>query len=640
MNSQDNPPPPSGGGASGVAATGSRTSSPSSHGGSSSKDAAGSSSSKDAAGGSNSESSGKSGGSDASQPRLTTRSTAGPATTAANEAAGASTSSASPSNQQRGVSVSTATSSSSSNVTAVNVSALPASFPSPSSRVSPTSTSPLPGIPSPPPASATTSQLRAAYYSRDRGSLSFDRPRMGSSTSGGATSVSNSNKSPVHGESSSAAWPQSRGQKRQLQQVYDQYPPLTSGGDTYARPRRMSSPGTGGSFMSRSGHLSVPTTTSTAAPASVVTSSSTAPKSPVAPRIDLGPPREDPSIYDPPGGDSQSPRDNTRYETWTSKQLRKKCSHLKLRGLKNVKKHVMVEALYRYYRNQRLKEAAAAAASADGGAANTSATNASSAGMTSPQRRHLQASRRRSPGGSSSMNAYGSNGAASDASSATSGRGNEWPSDGLGMADARTAHYDDGYYGSSSRGARTAAYHSTSSPPPGSSSALAGATNELRLQHARQVMARLAAPSGATPSGATPNGQGYHRYASADEETKGETLYKEVPVTSEDVVRLVDVVLSPEFVDRLTNELSRWQFWVDIREKYVSLLQRHGPSVDGSSSVSSGSGERSGSGSNAPRNFKWSSMQLWEIWKELTFAYTKTCFEFTAAGMKSERTHA
>lgn len=30
-------------------------------------------------------------------------------------------------------------------------------------------------------------------------------------------------------------------------------------------------------------------------------------------------------------------------------------------------------------------------------------------------------------------------------------------------------------------------------------------------------------------------------------------------------------------------------------------------------------------------------MQLWEIWKELSFAYTKTCFEFTAAGMnKSE----
>jgi hypothetical protein len=467
--------------------------------------------------------------------------------------------------------------------------------------------------------SATTSQLRAAYYSRDRVGVSFERPRAGgssggggSSTSGGHTSVSNSNTSPVANDS----WA-SRGQKRQLQQVYDQYPPLSSGGDAYARPRRLGSPGV---FAARSSAATNSSTT-------VVASSSAV--SPAAPRLDLGPPREDPSIYDPPGGDSQSPRDNTRYETWTSKQLRKKCSHLKLRGLKNVKKHVMVEALYRYYRNQRLKEAAGASSTlADGGASSAAAT-ASGSSMTSPQRQH-QSVRRRSLGGSSAANAFGTSGGASATSSTASGRGNEWQSGGLGMAEART-HHDEGYFSGSSRGTRSATYHSSSSPPSAGavSSALAGATNELRLQHARQVMARLASPSGLIPS--------HRRYASADEESKGgETLYKEVPVTSEDVVRLVDVVLSPEFVERLANELSRWQFWVDIREKYVSLLQRQGPSLDGSSSVSSGSGERS----SVPRNFKWSSMQLWEIWKELTFAYTKTCFEFTAAGMKSEPIHA
>lgn len=56
-----------------------------------------------------------------------------------------------------------------------------------------------------------------------------------------------------------------------------------------------------------------------------------------------GVPSEDPMQYEP-SGEARHPRDSTRYETWTSKQLRKKCSHLKLRGLKNVKKHAMVEA--------------------------------------------------------------------------------------------------------------------------------------------------------------------------------------------------------------------------------------------------------------------------------------------------------
>ncbi|RLN21018.1 hypothetical protein BBJ28_00017198 [Nothophytophthora sp. Chile5] len=198
------------------------------------------------------------------------------------------------------------------------------------------------------------------------------------------------------------------------------------------------------------------------------------------------PPHEDPLQYEP-SGEARHPRDAARYETWTSKQLRKKCSHLKLRGLKNVKKHVMVEALYRYYRTQRLRD----------------------------------------------------------------------------IVDA-------------------------------------------------------------SPSNAARNG----------ENKQADAQYKEVPVTSEDVIRLVDVVLSAEFVDRLAAEISRWQFWVDIREMYIALLQRQ--HVGESTGSTSGTGS-SGSATNS-RNFKWSSMQLWEIWKELSFAYTKTCFEFTAAGMKSEHT--
>ncbi|CAI5719691.1 unnamed protein product [Hyaloperonospora brassicae] len=120
-----------------------------------------------------------------------------------------------------------------------------------------------------------------------------------------------------------------------------------------------------------------------------------------------------------------------------------------------------------------------------------------------------------------------------------------------------------------------------------------------------------------------------------DKELKGDPHPKEVPVTSEDVIRLVDVVLSPDFVDRLAAEQSRWQFWVDIREMYIALLSRqHPPGSAGSRA------ERNsvGTGGSATNSRKWSSVQLWEIWKELTFAYTKTCFEFITAGMnKSEQ---
>jgi hypothetical protein len=110
----------------------------------------------------------------------------------------------------------------------------------------------------------------------------------------------------------------------------------------------------------------------------------------------------------------------------------------------------------------------------------------------------------------------------------------------------------------------------------------------------------------------------------------------------------VDVVLSPVFVDRLAVELSRWQFWVDVREKYIAMLKTNPASNYGSARATQHSGASSSLSDHhdvlnrsmqmsmiSSRNFKWSSMQLWEIWKELTFAYTKTCFEFTAAGMKS-----
>ncbi|KAL3662092.1 hypothetical protein V7S43_012896 [Phytophthora oleae] len=290
-------------------------------------------------------------------------------------------------------------------------------------------------------------------------------------------------------------------------------------------------------------------------------------------------PAEDPMQYEP-SGEARHPRDSTRYETWTSKQLRKKCSHLKLRGLKNVKKHVMVEALYRYYRNQRLKDMAEAAS--------TENNSAASQQVPSPQRRM-------------------------DARRPSSVSGNPMAG---GRSDQYRTRYDQRSAGPPSQfGSRSRNYgdYGSQSPSPPSSGA----------------------DSGPRAGPLTSNNGGYY----LDEESKDESQYKEVPVTSEDVIRLVDVVLSPEFVDRLAAELSRWQFWVDVREMYIALLNRQHPPGSAGTSGEGGPISSGGSATNS-RSFKWSSMQLWEIWKELTFAYTKTCFEFTAAGMnKSEHTY-
>ncbi|KAG7393471.1 hypothetical protein PHYBOEH_006075 [Phytophthora boehmeriae] len=286
------------------------------------------------------------------------------------------------------------------------------------------------------------------------------------------------------------------------------------------------------------------------------------------------PPSEDPLQYEP-SGEARQPRDNTRYETWTSKQLRKKCSHLKLRGLKNVKKHVMVEALYRYYRNQRLKDMADASA-AEGSAASQSSNILSQQRRTEPRQPSIGGS---STGGRSDMQFRSRYDQRSSTPSAQA------------QYNSRPRSYDN--------------YGSQSPSPPSSGGDSVG------------------------PRKPPSSSRGYH----VDEECKSESQYKEVPVTSEDVIRLVDVVLSPEFVDRLAAELSRWQFWVDVREMYIGLLNRqHPPGSVGAGNGEGGAVSTGGSATNS-RNFKWSSMQLWEIWKELSFAYTKTCFEFTAAGM-------
>ncbi|KAL4117593.1 hypothetical protein PRIC2_011580 [Phytophthora ramorum] len=380
-----------------------------------------------------------------------------------------------------------------------------------------------------------------------------------------------------------------RGVKRHLPQAYnaptyDGYGVRAGSGvggtgaslRVHPQMQNASSIGTPSTSMSRRGTSSI---NSTSVPASNGNNARVRPAQ--TQQMYGAPPNEDPMQYEP-AGEARHPRDSTRYETWTSKQLRKKCSHLKLRGLKNVKKHVMVEALYRYYRNQRLKDMADAA-SAD----NNSAPAQNQASSPQQQQRRTDIRRPSSIGGSSIP------GGRSDTQYRS--RYEQRPS--------------QSQYGSHSSRSRGYGNYGSQSPSPPSSGGDSGGSHPQR-------------------QGPPTNRSGYY----LDDESKGESQFKEVPVTSEDVIRLVDVVLSPEFVDRLAAELSRWQFWVDVREMYIALLNRQRPPGSASAGVEGGPVGTGGSATNS-RNFKWSSMQLWEIWKELSFAYTKTCFEFTAAGM-------
>ncbi|GAB9463511.1 hypothetical protein Gpo141_00000968 [Globisporangium polare] len=336
---------------------------------------------------------------------------------------------------------------------------------------------------------------------------------------------------------------------------------------------------------------------------------------------------------------SHGPRDEMRYETWTSKQLRKKCSHLKLRGLKNVKKHVMVEALYRYYRNQRQKELIGGSASTGSSSSNLAAGGSVKASGPSPLTNDQQ------PSGYS-RSSSGGDGARYDqhpSSSAASGTYNS-SSNNASMGRSRSG-------GGSSQSDRThAVSNSSSSSSQNPTSVNPNALSASSLSRKQQHLAQMHASGAKSPSSATVvrrRAVSYNDDVDMDDrrsETTRDHLDNEIHVTSEDVIRLVDVVLSAVFVDRLAVELSRWQFWVDVREKYIAMLKTTPASNYGSASARAHAGSSSMSDHHdvlnrsshmsmiSSRNFKWSSMQLWEIWKELTFAYTKTCFEFTAAG--------
>ncbi|TDH69987.1 hypothetical protein CCR75_000860 [Bremia lactucae] len=413
------------------------------------------------------------------------------------------------------------------------------------------------------------SQSLSSNYAGTFSPVQLPPPYHGSDTGRGTTTSSSSYNHPQLSPGSSPslhdhAWVGPRGLKRHLPLVYDHMNNRTNGNgpNTHVLEHRP--------LVSNATSSSGTQSTVRRGPSSLSSSRST----PLLDSTYVKTSKEDPRQYEPIG-EARYPRDSTRYETWTSKQLRKKCSHLKLRGLKNVKKHVMVEALYRYNRNQRMREMA------DAGTTDTMIHVAQPPPLTQPRREV-----RRPSVGPNTV--------------ATIRQVGSYPT----RFDPRHTEVVGSPY--DTYASRSYTKYGSQSPSPPSSGNDSGGLYAVK-------------------------GVASHGY-SRDDDVKSDVPYKEVPVTSEDVIRLVDVVLSPEFVDRLAAELSRWQFWVDVREMYIALLNRQHPT--GFNPTSGKGGLVASTSATNSRNFKWSSMQLWEIWKELSFAYTKTCFEFTAAGVE------
>lgn len=127
----------------------------------------------------------------------------------------------------------------------------------------------------------------------------------------------------------------------------------------------------------------------------------------------------------------------------------------------------------------------------------------------------------------------------------------------------------------------------------------------------------------------------------------------------DDMICLIDVIFSPAFVGRLLTELTRWQFWVDVRDQFIKAMKRNEASnamdrvqQQQQQQQQSQSSSGNGSSNNTTTSSRtadlaslsyhgygrstalWNTMQLWEVWNELTFAYTKTCFEFTTNGTR------
>lgn len=261
------------------------------------------------------------------------------------------------------------------------------------------------------------------------------------------------------------------------------------------------------------------------------------------------------------------------YADWTSKQLRKKCSYLKLRGLKNVKKHVMVEALNRYYRTQVLLNQRV-----EGTASPMSFSWVDNNGCGSGS------------GGDRSRASSSSGGSNSSTRSETPPRHGGGDRDGLWPRSSSLVRQLVPSH-------RVATTHRSLSPD-----------NLVAVDRQGQPLAIGSVNGG-------------------NEEPDKLLMLS-------DIKRLINVMLSAPFVTRLEHELSRWQFWVDVRDDYVATLRQREATAYSSGSPPSSSESLRHRLQQSPRRRTplWNAMQLWEIWQELTLAYTRTCFHFTSNG--------
>lgn len=394
---------------------------------------------------------------------------------------------------------------------------------------------------------------------------------------------------------------------------------------------------------------------------------------------------------------SRGQRDATRYETWTSKQLRTKCSRLKLRGLKNVKKHVMVEALYRYYRIHRHHHAGGSHGS-DRLGGSTIASSSVNSDQSSPVHRRganedeeMQESKNNSNSSNEdSPTPANTNGLLPPSSQSSTPQprssdqvGSYWASRGSNSMpvprrypgfplDRRTIPTIPANAGSSTSSSSRARQWTTSQKQLPSSSASSSQQPPSQSQPVSSdtgASARSASTNGAraTPSSAQPPAR-MHSSSSAAASLSGSVASLNMnsgsarrAMSLDDMICLIDVIFSPTFVGRLTTELTRWQFWVDVRDQFIKAMKRNEASnaMDlaeqqqqqqqlQQSQSSSGSGGNTTSGSSRTADLAslsyhgygrstalWNTMQLWEVWNELTFAYTKTCFEFTTNGTRS-----
>lgn len=290
------------------------------------------------------------------------------------------------------------------------------------------------------------------------------------------------------------------------------------------------------------------------------------------------------------------------FETWTSKQLRKECSNLKIRGMKNVKKHVMVQALYDYYGlpNPTAQNESSGGTQSSGNM--TSKRTNSNAPNTNPEgfgQIPVQNTSRmwKQPPVQEFMSTSSPTGPAQFGGSWKMGPGNQPFQNSLGM-----------------RFPPNQQTQSFSNHP-------SGYNNYMTSFDARKFYDPSQFPYNPQQQQPFPMGHQQHGYHPNYPMHHGNEYYSPTPSQNshpDEAIILIDIVMSKDFIDRVVKEWRNWQLWVDVRRQFIKVMnekREKGQSPLDQNEVNS-----------------WSSIRLWEMWREITLAYGKACTEFAVSG--------